>query len=403
MSRPFVLLIGALAMLFFQISLAAASDGKIRIGVLEDMTGPFADSAGFGSVVAARFAAEDYGKLLSMPVEIVSADHQNKPDVGAAIVRRWFDTENVDAVVGLGNSAVALAVSEIGRRSNKVILASGAITGLLTGKSCSPNTVQWTVDSWSLANVVARTVVRVGGDSWFFVTVDYSFGKDLEETTSDLVRKAGGKVLGSVRHPLGTTDYASFLLQAQSSGAKIVAIANGGEDMSNTIRQAHEFGLTDQGQRLVGMIVTISEIHSLGLKIVAGLQHASPYYWDMNDGTRAFARRFAEKNNGRMPTPMQAGVYSAVAHYLKAVAATQTTDDGKAVVDKMKDLPTDDPLFGKGRVRADGRKIHDMYLFQVKTEQESKYPWDYETLVSTVPGEQAFRPISEGGCPLVTN
>ncbi|WP_456740547.1 ABC transporter substrate-binding protein [Bradyrhizobium sp. USDA 4469] len=379
-----------------------AAEGTVRIGVLDDMTGPFSSSSGPGDVVAARLAVEDYGKLLSLPVEIVSADHQNKADIGAAQARRWFDTEGVDAVVGLGNSAVALAVSEIGRAANKVVLASGSISGLLTGRACSPNTVQWTVDSWSLANTVSRLVVQEGGDSWFFISVDYTFGKDLEETAAKLVRKAGGTVVGSVRHPLGTSDFASYLLQAQSSKAKVVALANGGQDMSTAIKQAQEFGLSTMGQRLVGLIITDDEIHALGLKSAAGLQLASPFYWDLSDRTRAFSERFAAKMGGKKPTMMQAGVYSAVAHYLKAVAVVGNRD-GKTIVEKMKELPTDDPLFGKGRVRQDGRKIHDMHLLEVKSPEASKYPWDYEKLLNTVKAEDAFRPMAEGDCPLVGN
>jgi branched-chain amino acid transport system substrate-binding protein len=382
-------------------ALAQQAPAPLRIGVLDDMNSVFSDSSGRGNVVAAQLAVEDFGAtVLGRRIEIVSADHQNKPDLGSNLARQWFDVGGVSAIVGLGNSAVALAVSNLGWQQNKVVLASGAIASALTGKSCNANTVQWTVDSWSLANTVASSIVKSGGDSWFFLTVDYAFGLAVESDTSRLVKAVGGKVVGAVRHPLNSSDFSSFLLQAQSSRAKVIALANGGSDMANAVKQAQEFNITKAGQRLVGLVVTIDEIHALGLASAAGLQHATPFYWDFNDGTRAFARRFAARMNGKMPSMMQAGAYSGVLHYLKSLQAAGV-DDGAKVVTKMKDLPTEDAAFGRGRVRADGRKIHDMYLYEVKSVSESRGPWDYARLVATVPGDEAIRPLNEGECPIV--
>jgi branched-chain amino acid transport system substrate-binding protein len=381
---------------------AQASDDMVRIGVLDDFTSVFSDSSGRGNVVAAQLAIEDFGgKAAGRKIEVIWADHKNKPDVGVSIAREWFENKGVDAVVGLGNSSVALAVSELGQRMDRAILASGSVSSLLTGAKCNAVTVQWTLDGYSLAKAASSGLTAVGGNSWYFITVDYAFGHDLEENAIRFVQLGGGKVLGAVRHPLNTSDFASFILQAQSSGANIVALANGGQDTATAIKQAKEFGLIAGGQTLVALTVTIDEVHGLGLAQAAGIQLVTPFYWDMNEGSRAWSHRFAERMNGKMPSMMQAGAYGAMLHYLKAVDASSTVG-GAAVVAKMKQIHTDDPLFGKGLIRQDGRKLHNMYLFQVKTPEESKAPWDYQKLRKTIPAEQAFRPLSEGNCPLVS-
>jgi branched-chain amino acid transport system substrate-binding protein len=307
----------------------------------------------------------------------------------------------VDVIVDVPNSGVALAVSEVTKEKNKVFLVSGAAASDLTGPKCTPNTIHWTYDTWSLANGTGKAMVKTGGTTWFFLTADYAFGQALERDTSAVVVKNGGKVLGSVRHPLNNNDFSSFLLQAQASGAKVIGLANAGGDTVNSIKQAAEFGIVQGGQSLAGLLVFISDVNALGLQTAQGLTLTEAWYWDQSDADRAFAKRFAAQNNGKYPTMVQAGVYSAVIHYLKAVEALKSAADGKAVVAKMKEMPTDDPLFGKGTVRADGRKIHDMYLFEVKKPQESKYPWDYYKVRATIPAAEAFRPLSEGGCPLV--
>jgi branched-chain amino acid transport system substrate-binding protein len=377
---------------------AEISGGVVRIGVLDDLSSVFADSNGPGSVVSAQMAVEDFGgKIGNATIEVVSADHLNKPDVGATIARQWFDRDGVDVIADLGNSAVALAVAALAREKDKVALISSAGSTALTGAQCSPNTVQWTYDNYALANTSAKAIVAAGEDTWYFVTADYAFGHDLEKLTSETVEASGGKVLGAVRHPLNTADFASFLLQAQGSGAKVIGFANGGQDTANALKQGREFKLK---QRLVGLSATIVDVFALGLPTAQGLLIASPFYWDMNDGTRAWSKRWSERMHGHYPTMMQAGVYAAILHYLKAVAAAQT-DSGKAVVDRMKAMPTDDPLFGKGSIRADGRKLHNMYLWQVKTPAESKYPWDYYKLVGTVPASEAFRPLAQSECPAV--
>src|SRR6267378_1443827 len=380
---------------------AQISDGVIKIGVLNDQSGLYADLAGQGSVVAARMAVEDYGaEKKGMKVEVVFADHQNKADVGSAIARQWYDVDKVDLIVDVPNSGVALAVSQITRDKGKAFIVSSAATSDLTGKACSPNTVHWTYDTWVLANGTGNAVVKTGGDTWFFITADYAFGHALERDTEAVVLKNGGKVLGKVRHPLNTQDFSSFLLQAQASKAKIIGLANAGGDTTNSIKQAAEFGIVKGGQSLAGMLVFLSDIHGLGLDKAQGLIFTETFYWDLNDQTRAFAKRFAAANSGKYPTMVQAGVYSAITHYLKAVQAGKT-DDGTKVIAKMKELPTDDPLFGKGTVRADGRKLHPAYLVEVKKPSESKGPYDYYKIRATIPADQAFRPMSEGGCPLV--
>jgi branched-chain amino acid transport system substrate-binding protein len=346
-------------------------------------------------------AVEDFGaKKKGMNVEIVSADHQNKPDVGSSVARQWYDVDGVDAIADVPTSSVALAVNQVTRDKGKVFLVSGAASSDLTGKACSPNTVHWTYDTWMLANGTGGAIVKTGGDSWYFLTADYAFGHALERDTAEVVKKNGGKVVGQVRHPLNTQDFSSFLLQAQGSKAKIIGLANAGGDTINSIKQAAEFGIVRRGQNLAGLLVFISDVHGLGLNNAQGLILTETFYWDQNDQTRAFAKRFASQNNNKYPTMVHAGVYSAVLHYLKAVEAAKT-DDGTKVVEQMKKMPTEDPLFGKGSIRADGRKIHPAYLFEVKKPGESKGAYDYYKVRATIPAEQAFRPAKEGGCPLV--
>src|SRR5437870_965695 len=380
---------------------AQISDGVVKIGVLSDMSSLYSDIGGAGSVVAARMAVEDYGAARKgMKVEILSADHLNKPDVGSSVARQWYDVDKVDVIVDTPNSGVALAVSQITRDKGKAFLVSGAATADLTGKACSPNTIHWTYDTWMLANGTGSAIVKTGGDTWFFLTADYAFGHALERDTEAVVVKNGGKVLGKVRHPFPTADFSSFLLQAQASKAKIIGLANAGADTTNAIKQGAEFGIVKGGQPFAGLLAFSSDLHAPSLEKANGLVLTEAFYWDLNDKTRAWSKRFAEKQHGAMPTMVQAGVYSAVLHYLKAVEALKS-DDGTKVIAKMKEMPTDDPLFGKGVVRADGRKIHPMYLFEVKKPAEAKGPWDYYRVRATIPAEQAFRPLDQGECPLV--
>ncbi|WP_158815430.1 ABC transporter substrate-binding protein [Methylocapsa sp. S129] len=384
-------------------SVALASGDTIKIGVLNDETGVFADSSGHGSVTAAQMAVDDFGgKAAGKKIEVIFADHQNKADIGAGIARKWFDTEGVDAIADLGNSSVALAVSQIARDRNKAILVSAGGDIALTGAQCSPNTVQWTYDTHSQSAPLAIALVKRGHNKWFFLTASYTFGASLQKEATNAVLANGGEVVGSVRHPLNTMDFSSFLLEAQASSANVLALANGGADTTVSIKQANEFGLTNT-MVIVGLAALITDVNAVGLQATHGLLLSLPFYWDINEGTRAFSKRWAAQNNGRMPTMIQAGNYGAVLHYLKAVDALGGADDGKKVVDKMKELPTDDPLFGKGYVRADGRTIHNVYVFEVKSPEESKYPWDYLKLYETVPGEKAFLTMQEGGCPLVSN
>ena len=378
---------------------AQYTDGIIKIGVMNDMSGTYKDLSGQGSVVAARMAVEDFGAAAKG--EIVGADHQNKPDVGSNVVRTWIDTDKVDVIVDVPTSSVALAVNEIVRDKNKVFLVSGAAASDLTGEKCTPNTIHWTYDTWALANGTGKAIVKTGGDTWFFITANYAFGLALERDTAAVVTKNGGKVLGQVRHPFPATDFSSFLLQAQASKAKVIGLANAGADTINSIKQASEFGIVQGGQSLAGLLVFITDVKSLGLPIAQGLVLTEAWYWDQNDTNREFAKKFAGQNGGIYPSMIHAGVYSEVTHYLKAVEALKSDGDGKAVVTKMKEMPTDDKLFGKGTVRADGRKIHPMYLFEVKKPAESKGPWDLYKLRATIPADEAFRPLSEGGCPLV--
>ena len=380
---------------------AQVSDGVIKIGVLTDMSSLYADLSGQGSVIAARMAVEDFGAAKKgMKVEIVSADHQNKADVGSGIARQWLDADKVDVIVDTPNSGVALAVNQIVKEKGKAFLVSGAASSDLTGKACSPNTIHWTYDTWALANGTGSAIVKTGGDSWFFITADYAFGHALERDTEAVVLKNGAKVLGKVRHPLNTADFSSFLLQAQSSKAKIIGLANAGGDTTNAIKQAAEFGIVKGGQNLAGLLVFITDVHALGLQTAQGLIFTEAFYWDLNDKTRAFAKRFAELDRGIHPTMIHAGVYSATLHYLKAVEALKG-DDGTKVIAKMKETPTDDPLFGKGSIRADGRKLHPMYLFEVKKPSESKGRWDDYKLLATIPGNEAFQSLELSRCPLV--
>jgi branched-chain amino acid transport system substrate-binding protein len=382
---------------------AQFSDGVIKIGVMNDMSGTYADLSGPGSVLAAKMAVEDFGAAAKgLKVEIVGADHQNKPDIGSNVVRSWLDVDKVDVIVDVPTSSVALAVNEIVREKNKVFLISGAAASNLTGDKCSPNTVHWTYDTWSLANGTGNAIVKTGGKNWFFLTADYAFGHALERDTAAVVEKNGGKVLGKVRHPFPATDFSSFLLQAQASKAQIIGLANAGADTTNAIKQAAEFGIVKGGQSLAALLIFLTDIKALGLPTAQGLTFTEAWYWDQNDNNREFAKKFAEQNKGIYPSMVHAGVYSAVTHYLKAVADLKSDADGKAVVAKMKSMPTDDKLFGKGTIRADGRKIHPMYLFEVKKPEESKGPWDLYKLRATIPADEAFRPISEGKCPLVS-
>jgi branched-chain amino acid transport system substrate-binding protein len=380
---------------------AQISGNVVKIGVLNDQSGTYADLAGPGSVLAAKMAVEDFkAKDKSLNVEVVFADHQNKPDVGSQIARRWFDADGVDVIVDVPTSSVVLAVNQIAKEKNKVMIVSTGATSDLSGKACTPNSIHWTYDTWQLANGTGSAIVKTGGDSWFFLTADYAFGHALERDTEAVVVKNGGKVLGKVRHPFPSSDFSSFLLQAQASKAKIIGLANAGADTTNAIKQASEFGIVKGGQNLAGLLVFLTDVHALGLDKAQGLILSETFYWDLNDQTRAWAKRFAAGNNGKYPTMGHAGVYAGTLHYLKAVAALKG-DDGAKVVAKMKELPTDDPLFGKGRIRADGRKIHPSYLFEVKKPSESKYAYDYYKLRATVPAEQAFRPMEQGNCPIV--
>ncbi|GJD87075.1 ABC transporter substrate-binding protein [Methylobacterium hispanicum] len=381
----------------------ALAQTAVKVGVLGDRSGVYTDISGEGSVVAARLAVEDYAKIdPSVKVEVVSADHQNKPDVGAAIARQWYDRDGVDVIVDGVTSSVALAVNQVTREKNKVLIDSGAGTADLTGPQCTPNTVHWVYDTVALANGTGGAMVKRGGDTWFFLTADYVFGQTLQRDTAAVVTKNGGKVVGSVKTPFPTADFSSFLLQAQGSGAKVIGLANAGGDTINAIKQAGEFGITEGGQALAGLLVFSSEVHALGTKVAQGLVLTEPFYWDLNDGTRAFSERFSKQMNGRKPTANHAGVYAGTIHYLKAVSALKgEAKDGAKAVAKMKELPTDDPLFGKGTIRADGRKIHDMYLFEVKKPAESKGEWDLYKTLATIPGNEVFRPLGEGGCPLV--
>jgi branched-chain amino acid transport system substrate-binding protein len=379
----------------------AQADTSVKIGVLNDQSGAYADLSGMGSVVAAQMAAEDFKKAhKGIEVDVIAADHQNKADIAANTSRQWIDQDNVDVIADVPNSAAALAVNAIVREKNRIHLNSGAGSADLTGEACTANTVHWTYDTWALAHGTAAALTKQGGSSWFFLAADYTFGRAMERDAKAVIESLGGEVLGSVFHPLSSGDFSSFLLQAQASGAKVVGLANGGADLTNSIKQAAEFGLVQGGQTLAGLVVFISDIHALGPEAAQGLVLTEAFYWDQNDATRTFSNRFAERFGGKMPTMVHAGVYSSVMHYLKAVEAVGSKDAAK-VMAKMKETPVEDPLFGKGEVRQDGRVIHDMYLFRVKSPEQSKGDWDlYETL-ATIPAAEAFRPLKDGGCPFV--
>ena len=394
-------LLAATALGALMVSPALAQQISVKAGVLNDRSGLYADLSGEGSVIAARLAVEDFKAAeKGIKVEIVSADHQNKPDVGSTIARQWYDQDGVDLILDVPTSSVALAVNQITREKNKVHINSGAASSDLTGKACSPNTVHWTYDTYALAQGTGGAMTKAGGDSWFFLTADYAFGHALERDTAAVVNKAGGKVLGAVRTPFPGTDFSSFLLQAQASKAKVIGLANAGGDTINSIKQAGEFGIVAGGQKLAGLLVFATDVHALGLQTAQGLVLTESFYWDKDDQTRAWSERFAKLNGGKKPSMVQAGVYSGMLHYLKAVEATKGKD-AAAVMAKMKEMPTDDPLFGKGSVRADGRKMHDMYLFEVKKPSESKGPWDYYKQVAVLKADEAFKPLAESECPLV--
>jgi branched-chain amino acid transport system substrate-binding protein len=383
---------------------ANAQQLNVKIGVLTDMSSLYADATGQGSVVAARMAAADFMKdHPNVKAEVLVGDHQNKPDVGSNIANQWFDVDHVDMIVDVPNSGVALAIAQVAQQKNKVFIGSGPASSDLTGPKCSPNTVHWTYDTWMLANGTGKAVVKTGGDTWFFLTSDYAFGHALERDTSAVVEKNGGKVLGKVRHPLNTNDFSSFLLQAQASKAKIIGLANAGGDTINAIKQGAEFGIGKGGQKFAGLLVFATDVNALGLNIAQGLSLTETWYWDLNEASRAWTKRWHKERgaNDKWPAMNHAGVYAGTLHYLKAVAALKSSADGKAVVAEMKKLPTDDPLFGKGTIRADGRKLHPAYLFEVKAPSESKHPGDFYKLKATIPANEAFRPLEEGGCPLV--
>ncbi len=393
--------IGAAALLAVSAAATAQISGDVvKIGVLTDQSGNFSSLSGTGSVLAAEMAVADYGGMVAgKPIQVINADHQNKTDVGLQIARRWFDVDGVDAIVDVPNSAIVLGVQDIAKERNRVLLVSGGGTADLTGKACSPVGIHWTWDTYSFAVGSARALLEQGNDTWFFLTADFAFGAAMQRDATKVIEAGGGKVLGAVKHPLQSADFSSFLLQAQSSGAKIVALANGGSDTINSIKQAAEFGLAERGQKLAALAIYITDVHAIGLKGAQGLVLTTAFYWDRDDETRAWSRRFFARH-GAMPTQAQAGVYSAVMHYLKAIAATGT-DEARAVVMRMKAIPVDDFFARGGTIRADGRMVHDMYLAQVKKPDESHYAWDYYKILHTIPGDQAFRPLGESECPLV--
>ncbi|MGJ4938944.1 ABC transporter substrate-binding protein [Bradyrhizobium sp. HKCCYLS1011] len=383
---------------------AFAGDKTVKIGALSDQSGLYSDLGGPGSTLAAQMAVEDSGLTgKGWKIDVISGDHQNKPDIGTSIARQWFDVEKVDAVVDVPNSGVALAVNNVVKEKNGVYINSGAATSDLTNAQCSPNTVHWTYDTYMLAHTTGQALVKAGGTSWFFLTADYAFGAALERDTTAVVLANGGKVVGGVKHPLNTSDFSSFLLQAQSSGAKVIGLANAGGDTTNSIKQAAEFGITKSGQKLAALLLFITDVKSIGLDIAQGLNFTETFYWDMNDQTRAFSDRFAKRmKNGAPPTMVQAGVYAGLMHYFKALDALgENPHDGVKVVEKMKSIPTDDPLFGKGEIQPNGRTIHTAYLFEVKKPSESKSPWDLYKLVGSVPGDQAFTPLDKSSCSLL--
>jgi branched-chain amino acid transport system substrate-binding protein len=376
------------------------SDDVVKIGVLTDMSSLYADATGKGSVAAVQMAVTDYGgKVKGKPVEVVYADHQNKPDVGISVARNWYDNEKVDAIFDVPTSSVALPISQLTREKNKININSGGGSSDITGPACSPNTVHWTYDTYALSSVAGKAMVKRGEDTWFFVTADYAFGQALERDAANVVKENGGKVLGDVRVPLNTSDFSSFLLQAQASKAKVIGLANAGGDTTNSLKQAAEFGITQGGQKMIALLMQITDVHSLGAKATQGLILTDAFYWDRDDESRAFSKRFNEKV-GHMPTMIQAGLYSATMHYLKAIEAIGT-DEAPKVMEQMRAMPINDFFAKGGKIRIDGRMVHDMYLFEVKKPEESKGEWDLYKLIATVPGDEAFRPLDKGGCPLV--
>jgi branched-chain amino acid transport system substrate-binding protein len=403
-TRSIASLLLTTALTFAAAGVASAQDKTVKIGALSDQSGLYADLGGPGSTLAAQMAVEDSGLAAKgWKIDIVSGDHQNKPDIGTAIARQWFDVDKVDVIVDVPNSGVALAVNNVIKEKNGVYINSGAATSDLTNAQCSPNTVHWTYDTYMLAHTTGQALVKAGGDSWFFLTADYAFGAALERDTTAVVTANGGKVVGGVKHPLNTPDFSSFLLQAQASKAKIIGLANAGGDTTNSIKQAAEFGIVKGGQKLAALLLFLTDVKAIGLETAQGLNFTETFYWDMDDKTRAFSKRFSDKmKNNAPPTMVQAGVYAGVRHYLKTLEALGgNPHDGVKVVEKMKSLPTEDDLFGKGEIQPNGRTIHSAYLFEVKKPSESKGPWDFYKLVGTVPGDQAFTPLSESKCALL--
>ena len=379
------------------------SNDVVKIGVLTDMGGPFSDIGGPGAILATRMAVEDFGgKVLGKPIEVISADHQNKPDIGVAKAREWMDVDQVDMLADVMNSAVALAVVRLVKEKNRIAIVNGASTSRITNEDCTPNSIHYNWDTYSIANGTTRAVVKQGGDSWFFVTVDFAYGNSLQLDAEAALKRAGGTIVGGVKHPLNSPDMSSFLVQAQNSQAKVIALANAGGDTINSIKTAADFGIGRDGkQSLVGLAININDTHALGLKQAQGLMLTEAYYWDQNEKSRIWAKRFFEKTN-KMPTSTQAAIYSSTLHYLKAVEAANT-DEATAVMQKMRETPINDFYATNGRIRADGRMVHDMYLAQVKTPAESKYPWDYYKIVATIPGDEAFLPLAQSKCYLITN
>lgn len=381
---------------------AQYSGDTVKLGVLTDMSSLYSDINGPGALLATQMAVEDFGgKVNGKPIEVVSADTQNKPDIGISVGGKWLDVDGVDVILGASSSAVTLAVQKMVGEKDSVLLVSDAASSTITGTSCNANTIHWVYDTAALANGTGSAVVKAGGDTWFFLTADYAFGYALQKDVSEVVEASGGKVLGAVRHPLNTSDFSSFVLQAQASGAKVVGMANAGGDTVNSIKAASEFGLTQAGQKLAGLLVFITDVHSLGLDTAQGLQLTSAYYWDRTEEGREWAKRFSARFDGKMPTSVQAGYYSSAMHYLRTVQEIGTDGPGTKIIAEMKKRKTDDPLFGKGYIRPDGRKMHDMYLLEVKKPSEAKGAWDYFKVVRTIPGNEAFRPMEKGGCPLV--
>jgi branched-chain amino acid transport system substrate-binding protein len=391
-------------------AIASAADEPerpLKLGVLTDLSGVYSDNTGAGTVAAVKLAIEDFGaRVADVPIEVLPADHQNKPDVGAQIARRWFDLDEVDAIFDVSNTAVSLPVNNLARERNK-FFATGAASTLFSQEECSPNIVQWWGDNYTYATAIAKALVDQGGDSWFFLTADNNFGKDLQQLSEAAIVSKGGKLVGSVRHPLGTSDFSSFLLQAHTSGAKVIGLANTGDDTTNAIKQALEFGIPQGGQAMAALLGVINQVHAIGLKGAQGLYVSEAFYWDMNDQTRAWAKRFQAANRGKMPNFAQAGAYAVTLHYLKAIhwladhGRKDVIRDGRAVVAKMKELPTDDPLFGHGTLREDGRHAHDVYIFRVKSPSESEVPWDYYRLVGKVAANDTLKPLDQSACPLI--